>query len=222
MKRPLVLFVCVWILGYSFAMYEITPRVPMFVTLFLACMLIVVCLCRVPSKVWISSILLFVISLSFYQWYDARNVTVLQDYAQDIESLDRDEAVLRGHIASSVTIDGDKASFVLVADELAFKGHDDISMNRETIMVTLRLLELEEQAVVSSWRRGDTLMLNGLLQIPSTARNFGGFDYRRYLHLQQIHWQFTVKGTGAVKWQAFTSEMGIVSVLRWNDDLRQM
>ncbi|EXX88028.1 hypothetical protein BG52_02930, partial [Paenibacillus darwinianus] len=48
------------------------------------------------------------------------------------------------------------------------------------------------------WKRGDKLRLAGMLERPAQATNFGGFDYRRYLYGQRIHWLLKADGAEAV------------------------
>ena len=81
-------------------------------------------------------------------------------------------------------------------------------------------MEQAQQAVASGWRRGDALTLTGTLRSPSPARNFGGFDYRRYLRLHHTHWLLSAKGMDQAQVQPAAARLSVVQLLRWNDELR--
>jgi len=59
-----------------------------------------------------------------------------------------------------------------------------------------------------------------VLERPQEARNFGGFDYRRYLREQRIHWLLTAKGTDAAAHESVPMQLRAVQLLRWTDGLR--
>lgn len=83
------------------------------------------------------------------------------------------------------------------ADGGTAENKSDASLD-ETIQVSIRLLEQQEQAVAAGWGRGDRIRLEGVLRTPSPSRNFGGFDYRLYLYRHHTHWQLSVKGLASV------------------------
>src|SRR4051794_7584646 len=93
-------------------------------------------------------------------------------------------------------------------------------MRGERVQVSMRLLQQEQQAQAASWRRGDAMTLQGSLLRPEPARNFGGFDYRRYLRLHHTHWLMTAKGTEQAQVEPAALRFGVVQLLRWNDELR--
>ncbi|WP_281888329.1 DNA internalization-related competence protein ComEC/Rec2 [Paenibacillus sp. YYML68] len=91
----------------------------------------------------------------------------------------------------------------------------------ERLQVSIRLQHEEEQAQAREWRRGDRIELVGTLLRPSEARNFGAFDYRRYLYRQHVHWQLSVKGLAKVEVTPPHSEAwGFWRAARWNDAFR--
>lgn len=104
-------------------------------------------------------------------------------------------------------------------EELEASGRQDGKVSGELVAVQIRLQAESEIAAAAQWRRGDTVQLNGELEIPSVARNFGGFDYRDYLLTKKIHWLLKGEGTASmqaeppIRWQ-------FSSVLRWNDGVR--
>lgn len=66
------------------------------------------------------------------------------------------------------------------------------------MLVQLRLEEQPQQEVAAAWRRGDVVDVKGQLAQPAGPANRGGFDYRRYLSSQNIHWLLQATGTGAI------------------------
>ncbi|MEB3100732.1 ComEC/Rec2 family competence protein [Ferviditalea candida] len=119
-----------------------------------------------------------------------------------------------GTVDTPVEVDGDRAFFVFrgtCAIEEAVGGNQQKQQNpqnhrkqsaiSEKIRITVRLISMEEQTEVRQWERGDNIRFRGALSRPEPAGNFGGFDYRRYLYLQHIHWQASVKGLEGVALQ---------------------
>ncbi len=98
-------------------------------------------------------------------------------------------------------------------------GHTLQSVHGERTVVQVKLQAEAEIAVAAGWRRGDRVTMNGELALPSEARNFGGFDYRAYLHTQRIHWLLKVTGTDAVRAKE-PSSWNPARLLRWNDAAR--
>ncbi|MGZ7442401.1 ComEC/Rec2 family competence protein [Paenibacillus sp. TH7-28] len=122
---------------------------------------------------------------------------------------------MEGMIVSSVDIDGDRADFTLRIRRIARSGGGDLKKAQEEgnipggekVAVQLRLEAEEELSTAASWRRGQRIALEGTLERPEPARNFEGFDYRRYLHNQRIHWLVKASGASALnvlpgKWSA--------------------
>lgn len=134
-------------------------------------------------------------------WADARNVTALPALlvaaeADGPRAAYAAEAV--GMIVSAVEIDGDRAMFRVEANSVRVDGEGAMRDIRERFIVHVRLLQQPEQLVAAAWQRGDIISLTGELTRPASASNSGGFDYRRYLSSQRIHWLLKVKGTDAV------------------------
>lgn len=105
----------------------------------------------------------------------------------------------------------------------------DVSALDETIQVSIRLLEQQEQAIAAGWGRGDRIRLEGVLRPPSPSRNFGGFDYRLYLYRHHTHWQLALKGLASAatvnEEEQLTDERNAgwadpTRLLRLNDDAR--
>ncbi|MGG6314060.1 ComEC/Rec2 family competence protein [Paenibacillus macerans] len=88
----------------------------------------------------------------------------------------------------------------------------------ERVAVQLRLAAQDELRTAAGWRRGQHVALDGTLEAPQSARNFGGFDYRRYLHNQRIHW--LAKATGASSMRVQSGTWGAAAFLGQIDALR--
>ncbi|RRJ67855.1 ComEC family DNA internalization-related competence protein [Paenibacillus oralis] len=139
----------------------------------------------------------------------------LTDLSADQDLLDELAVRMEGTIVSPVDIDGDRADFTLRLLRIARSGEGALKEaleegdipGGEKVAVQLRLEAEEELSTAASWRRGQHIALEGTLERPEPARNFEGFDYRRYLHNQRIHWLVKVSGASALnvlpgKWSA--------------------
>ncbi|WP_405116099.1 ComEC/Rec2 family competence protein [Paenibacillus sp. FSL K6-1217] len=91
----------------------------------------------------------------------------------------------------------------------------------ERVTVQIKLQEESEIAEAALWQRGDRVVIEGELNQPQTARNFGGFDYRAYLLTQKIHWLLKGAGTASVTVNPQVS-WELSTILRWNDKARSV
>ncbi|GFR37370.1 DNA internalization-related competence protein ComEC/Rec2 [Insulibacter thermoxylanivorax] len=120
-----------------------------------------------------------------------------------------------GTIVSGIKLDGDRLSFQYRVSKLrtpdarsayshaagrgtAEEDVEEIRDLHEKMQVTIYLESQAEQQEAASWIRGMEIRLTGELQIPSSARNFGDFDYRSYLKKQRIHWQIRMEGMSSI------------------------
>ncbi|WP_341278442.1 ComEC/Rec2 family competence protein [Paenibacillus sp. FSL H8-0537] len=144
----------------------------------------------------------FVLAAGERMWADARNVTGLLDVLRAAEAQGSDAAIAveaSGTIVSVVEIDGDRAIFELAVDAASVAGFGSPrQLGGERMLVQLRLEEQPQQEVAAAWRRGDVVDVKGQLAQPAGPANRGGFDYRRYLSSQNIHWLLQATGTGAI------------------------
>lgn len=150
----------------------------------------------------------------------ARSVAVQGQSVVEDQWVPEDQAVvIEGNIASALKIDGDRVQLQVEMRQIRLDGQAQPRGLRELVLVQIRLVAVEEQSIANRWQRGDLIRLEGTLKQPSPARNFGGFDYRRYLHTQRIHWIVKANGINAAivtppsGWNRHT-------MLRWNDALR--
>lgn len=133
-------------------------------------------------------------------WADARNVTELPELYAAALAQGRDAAYAveaSGTIVSVVEVDGDRAAFRMEADYVRVSGETEPRRASERLMVHIRLAKQPEQDVAAAWKRGDRVRIAGELTLPAAATNGGGFDYRRYLGSQRIHWLLKAKGAAS-------------------------
>jgi competence protein ComEC len=225
-NNHLIWWAWIWICGYSLAILRPQVEIPWFVYGLLALIAGALWFFKLPGKSFIGWIILMSIAIGFYQWTDHHNQTRihLANHADEQLILNDVLVEVKGVITSPIDVDGDHVGFTIRTKQLDFsKGsldQDEPALTiQESIKVSIRLLEQEEQATAITWQRGDEINLNGTLQIPANARNFGGFDYRQYLRQQHIHWMLTIKGLDSV-----TSESSFhwnwLQLLRYNDQFR--
>jgi len=219
-KRPVVLGCCLWITGYALALNLKLPWLSLTMSAILLGAIIVMYALRLPGRLPVGALLLVGVAFGYYAWNDQRNVSALLPHGQQ-RALDGSEVVLSGRLSSPVAVDGDRASFQVEAASIRFPGESAFPLGGESVQVSLRLLKQEQQAVAAGWRRGDAVTLSGTLRSPSQARNYGGFDYRRYLRLHDTHWQLAVKGVEQAQVEPAALRLSVVQLLRWNDGLRE-
>jgi competence protein ComEC len=218
-----------WISGYFIAIALPEVRIPWFIYVLLLVMAVFVWLLKVRGQRFVLLLLLMCFALSYYHWFDSRNVThIRMDTSHEsagMEAIDGVSADIKGRISSPIIVDGDHVSFTVTAHKVTLLDDDHenpliqpMKIN-ESLQVSIRLLEAPEQNRALSWQRGDDIEVKGILQQPAEARNYGGFDYRTYLRQQHIHWLLTLKGLDSVilsesfHWDA-------LQLLRINDHFR--
>ncbi|WNR46345.1 DNA internalization-related competence protein ComEC/Rec2 [Paenibacillus roseipurpureus] len=219
MRRPVVLGCCLWISGYALAIFTEIAWLTWTTSALLLAALVVMFALRLPGRQALGPLLLVVIAYGYYHGTDQRNITALPLAQQGQVNESGSEVTLLGRFASPVTLDGDRASFTVEAASVRFQD-TAFPLSGESVQVSLRLTEQEQQAMPSGWRRGDALTIKGTLRSPSPARNFGGFDYRRYLRLHHTHWLLSAKGVDQAQVQPAAPRLSVVQLLRWNDELR--
>lgn len=217
MKRPMAAAAGLWVIGYAIAM---NIRYFPYGWIVLLCFLLAgtaVFMFRLTGKQAVLCLILASCAFVYFQWMDHRNQTEALPDQKTVHDLDGTEASLEGIVAAPAEVDGDRASFVMNVRTWTWDGYPAYSL-QERVQVTVRLMKQEEQETAAHWKRGDRVKLRGNIVLPSEARNFGGFDYRKYLRMRNIHWQVNVKGADAVS-AAPPSFIGW-NLLRWNDELR--
>ncbi|QGQ95683.1 DNA internalization-related competence protein ComEC/Rec2 [Paenibacillus psychroresistens] len=218
-NNHLIFWTWIWVFGYCMAIWLPLLEVSLLIISSLILVVGILWFMKLPGLNVISWIMLLSISIGYYQWFDQRNVTGIHAESNDEILLE-----MKGRITSSIVVDGDHVGFTIMASEVKYL---ETELNRskktqkvkESVQVSVRLLEQNEQETAYTWQRGDDISLSGKLQIPAIARNFGGFDYRQYLRQQHIHWIFTLKGLDSVNSQS-SFHWNRLQLLRYNDQFR--
>lgn len=211
-RRPLASFVCCWIAGSGIScLYE-----GILFWLFWAGITLIFPLgARLAQISWKRVLVLWVafsLGAAYWAYNDGKNVSSLEPRMKQGHALSAAEEIavtVEGTIVSPVEVDGDRADFTMRINRYSFlreAGSGDTSSdayrthngNQEKLAVQIRLASQTELAQAETWRRGQRVALNGTLQRPGAARNFGAFDYRRYLRNRRIHWQLKIQGASEV------------------------
>ncbi|WP_342436858.1 ComEC/Rec2 family competence protein [Paenibacillus sp. FSL L8-0436] len=220
--RPLLGFTVCWITGSAaaclFSGYKL-------LILWAGCLLLLAIYAAYGKLGW-KQLAVFAISLAvaalYWEWNEGRNVSQLPEaLASQPAELQESNVEAEGMIVSPVERDGDRVGFTLKLSQIRSNttGQTAAQVEGELVAVQIKLQAEAEIAVAANWARGDRVMLAGELVLPAEARNFGGFDYRAYLHTQRIHW--LLKGSGAGSVEATPPESwGASTLLRWNDAAR--
>ncbi|MDB5056205.1 MAG: competence protein ComEC [Bacilli bacterium] len=229
MKNRIVWWVWIWVCGYIIAMQFPQFSIPWYVYWIVFVLLGLLLIFSLSGRKIGILLILICLSFCYYQGFEHRNITQIhlgeQSNEQQMEALNGVTVKVKGHITSPVTVDGDHVGFIAALQKVnILENSPDKNQNNglqvaEDVQISIRLLSQEEQFRTMGWQRGDDIELSGTLQIPSEARNFGGFDYREYLRQQHIHWVLTLKGTDSVIQQA-SFHWNWTQLLRYNDQFR--
>lgn len=230
-RRPLLEFACCWLLGSSASVMLQGSR---FWLLWAGIALVLPLLRILTERTWkqlMVALLVFTAAALYWQVNEARNVSHLSaalampnlqpaEQADD-ESLDGTIVQLKGTITSPPELDGDDVVFTAEIHGVALESTKSEwkRINKEKVRVQVRLGTEGEQKVAETWQRGRLVQLAGTLKQPSTARNFGGFDYRKYLHGKRIHWMVNVSGANSIHTEKGGLSTGLL--LSYNDRLRE-
>lgn len=241
-RRPLIAITCGWIAGSGLAAAYTGWRFWLFgLGLLLVCTAIAI----IWRQAWRSLALAGLALLlggCYWLYNEAGNVSRIGPIVAGMEAekeagtgtsptkegaqvLDGQTIRMEGMIVSTVKVDGDRADFTLKVSGLSLISPDGKALAKheiprgEKVAVQLRLASQSEQQTAATWHRGLRVTLNGTLELPQPARNFGAFDYRRYLHLQRIHW--LVKASGASSLKAGQPSRGVAAALGSVDALRE-
>ncbi|MFU1792702.1 ComEC/Rec2 family competence protein [Paenibacillus azoreducens] len=225
--RPLIVWTVGWLAGASLAYTFSGLHLYLVWTGVTLLLVIPVLLQRTLLRTMLILWLALTMSGIYWTWNDARNVTELpQALAVDGTLLHGSMLQVEGVIVTQVDVDGDRADMqvrlqqVKMMDSAGSGGASPVSRSLgERVMVQVKLLAKDQQTEAAKWQRGDRIKLSGMIEYPSTARNFGGFDYAAFLRTQHIHWIYKVKGIQNAEVSP-GSPWGPLTVLRWNDRLR--
>ncbi|WP_054941842.1 ComEC/Rec2 family competence protein [Paenibacillus ihuae] len=223
-RRPLLSFTICWIAGSSagclFAGHKLL--------IYIACCLLLVAIWAVSRGIRWRTAAVFGLALAaaalYWEWNEARNVSLLPEaLGKPANELNEIYVTAAGVITSPVERDGDRVDFTLKLSRIGLDqpGGQAIDAAGERVAVQIRLQAESEIAVAAGWQRGDTVVIEGELEQPQAARNFGGFDYRAYLLTQKIHWLLKGEGTASITAEPPASWQPS-GILRWSDEVRAL
>ncbi|WP_419885029.1 ComEC/Rec2 family competence protein [Paenibacillus sp. B-A-8] len=230
-KRPLLGFTVCWVAG-SAAACLCTGSGLLLSWAGLIFLLVSLMMWETMSWKYIAVMCLSIsLGAGYWEWNEARNISGIP------ELLDRSTAELNGSpveaggtIVSVVERDGDRVDFTMKLSHMDLLAEDEEKasdpadeqekrVQGELIAVQIKLLTEQEITVAAEWRRGDEVLLNGVLEEPAEARNFGGFDYRAYLHTKKIHWLLKGQGVENVR-VTVPDSWSPLTIFRLNDSAR--
>ncbi|WP_256760150.1 ComEC/Rec2 family competence protein [Cohnella sp. WQ 127256] len=214
-RRPLVAIACCCIIGASFgSLFQDRAAIMALIALIFV-LLGLSLLGKVGPKLAIlCGIALFLLH-SERQWVEQRNISDLTVSGATVNS----EVELQGRLTTVAEVDGDLVSFRLKATAIQIGNAAVEKKISDTVIIRIKLNKQEEQVIAASWRRGDHVIVKGVIELPGEASNFGAFDYRNYLKKQGIHWQLSTKGLDSVT-HTNHSIPTLMKPLRVLDDLR--
>jgi competence protein ComEC len=192
--KPLVAIVCCWIVGASIlSLFQGLDAIVALGAIFL--LLIGLCLSgQLNLKLMVICGLAVMLACGERLWVERSNHSDLAI----TEGIDGTETELTGRIASIIVVDGDVVSFQLKTKTIRLASSSAERNMSDTVIVRIKLAKQPEQEIASSWKRGDGVTIDGIIERPGDAGNFGAFDYRDYLKKQGIHWQLSAKGINSV------------------------
>ncbi|MBN2983265.1 ComEC/Rec2 family competence protein [Cohnella algarum] len=211
-KRPLVAFAGCWAAGN--ASLSLWAGWPAFAAVagMLMLLLAYACISRMPWRIALALALAVALSAGERAWFESRNVTVLDEL---LGEPDGRLAVAAGKLISPPDIDGDVVTFRMAVSRIAGRTVEP----KEKLLVRVRLSAESEIGTAGTWKRGDGVRVEGELELPGTATNFGGFDYRAYLKRERVHWVLSADGAGAVE-RSGERVSWPDAALRWIDERR--
>ncbi|WP_164545540.1 ComEC/Rec2 family competence protein [Paenibacillus albus] len=202
-RRPLVWFTVCWVLGSSAAAGLASPGTYLAGAAVFTLLLALTLMRQAPWQLAAACFAAFALAAGQRMWADARNVTglpaelVAAQEAVPMGSL-KYPAEITGVIAEPPEVDGDLVQMVVKVEAVKLASTQQQELHGERMQLQVRLAKESELAVAATWRRGQRVNAAGELAAPAAATNFGGFDYRRYLNSQRIHWLFSADGAAAL------------------------
>ncbi|REE93092.1 competence protein ComEC [Paenibacillus taihuensis] len=203
-RRPLIWFTVCWVLGSSAAAGLTNPGTYLAGAAVWAALLALMLMRQASWQLAAACMAAFACAAGQRMWADARNVTGLPAaLASAVEAVPTGSvtypAQIAGVIAAPPEVDGDLVQLVVKVDMVKLASEAQRrELGGERMQLQVRLAEESELAIAAKWRRGQRVTAAGELASPAAATNFGGFDYRRYLNSQRIHWLFSADRASAL------------------------
>ncbi|WP_238996462.1 ComEC/Rec2 family competence protein [Paenibacillus pinistramenti] len=223
-QRPLLEAACWWSAGYGLAhLYSGAAGWLLWAGLGLIYPLYGLQTGRTKQRI-LGVLAIFTAAFIYWHVYDSLNVTALPK-ALKMQEEQLNESIIRvqGTIVSAVERDGDRVDFTMEVKQAAPSASSDTSgwskLGREKVRVQVKLAKEQDIQTAEAWSRGQRIEVYGTLEKPEAARNFGGFDYSRYLHYKHIHWLLKVPGASEVK--ISQGHFSKAKLLGYNDQMRK-
>ncbi|SEN07545.1 DNA internalization-related competence protein ComEC/Rec2 [Paenibacillus sp. OV219] len=203
-RRPLIWFTVCWVLGSSAAAGLTNPGTYLAGVAVFVMLLTLTLMKQASWQLAAACLAAFTLAAGQRMWEDARNVTglpaelVAAQVAVPMGAITY-PAKITGVLTEPPEVDGDLVQMVVKVDTVKLaRESQPQALRGERMQLQVRLAEESELAVAANWRRGQRITAVGELAAPAAATNFGGFDYRRYLNSQRIHWLFSADGAAAL------------------------
>ncbi|MEK0312929.1 ComEC/Rec2 family competence protein [Cohnella sp. 56] len=215
-RRPLVAVAGFWIAGSGIlSVRQGCAALLIYIGLMMALAAFVL-LRRIRISTGGLCLIALLLSAGLRLWSDANGESVI---TAAFDAPDGRIVQVSGRLLEPAAIDGDTVTFPLRARTIAAADTGETRHPDEKLLVRIRLGAEEELEEARRWKRGSAVEIGGELRLPADAGNFGGFDYRRYLRGQNIHWTVAAKGAAAVRLLGEAAPPP-TRVLRWFDDTR--
>lgn len=169
-KRPIVSF-CIMLIAGILTAY-LSDSVFVTACLFL---LMSVCFCVFGAKHG-NNLFVPVGMLIFFLFGSMRFLAVYNISLRSFSEYDGTDVAIKGYIASEPDIKGEKVSYIVNAEKIAFGSTGEFKPHKGKVLLTTLY---DEKYTFLDY--GREVVFGGMLTQPQGVRNPGGFNYRRYL-----------------------------------------
>lgn len=192
-QRPIVVAACCLLAGFHFSA-ALDPKSAWLAAIGLA---LVLPWCTINGgcsrKQALLYALLLLSSVLYYQLRASHDNRALSEWFGNDEDINQQvKGQWEGIIITPPVRDGDRLQFQLAATGWHNTNKQSMEPFRATVLVHVKLSNMQELKVVHTWKRGARVLIQGQLTRPSDTGNFGGFSYRDYLHTLRIYWLLKV------------------------------
>ncbi|EJW17304.1 ComEC/Rec2 family competence protein [Paenibacillus alvei] len=218
-RRPLVAAAC--IIAAGFHLSAVLSNGEAWVAAFGLTLLLPICVigskCSRMQAIVYALLLMF--AVLYYQWIVKAGDSVWSEW-ESLSLVDQEQELngeWEGIIFSHPEIDGDRMQFQLAATGWRTPEESRMDRVREMLLVQVKLLSKQELKLVNDWKRGQLVRIQGKLDVPGDAGNFGGFSYRDYLRTLHIHSILKVSGLQHMQLHVSLGTISIYEpIVLWN------
>lgn len=204
--RPVVLIAICWLLGIYFAnVLSVGQAIVLFIGI--GALLPLLIKTRLLTVLFaVSGMLVIAVSFVVFMLYDQAQGSQLVSYVQPEGSVSSNaeealklEGAATGIIHTTPELDGDRVQFQLSLQTWSNANSSfTAEALQELVLVNVKLVHKDEQELARQWKQGQFVSIQGSLEEPSTASNFGAFDYKSYLKTKHVYWLLQAKGASAL------------------------